>query len=179
MTFTTYEKIIRTLTDIDARYRVLHHPPEGETTAASRLRNHALAQAAKSLVVRVAVGKRQRHYVLAVVPGHRFVDLARLCQLVGGTRAAFADRAGAERLGGGVSGSIPPISFDPDLQVIVDPEVLSHNELYFNAARLDRSIALATGDYLVAARPRVESIACERASGPTAPTVATGSGAVD
>jgi hypothetical protein len=32
---------------------------------------------------------------------------------------------------------------------LVDPSLLEHNELYFNAARLDRSLVLKTSDYVV------------------------------
>jgi Ala-tRNA(Pro) deacylase len=41
----------------------------------------------------------------------------------------------------------------------VDPALLEDDELYFNAARLDRSMALRTSDYVALARPRVERIA--------------------
>jgi len=41
----------------------------------------------------------------------------------------------------------------------VDPAVLRLPELYFNAARLDRSIAMATDDYARLAAPRVAAIA--------------------
>ena len=37
--------------------------------------------------------------------------------------------------------------------------LLDNEELFFNAARLDRSIAIKAQDYLKAANPRLESIA--------------------
>ena len=57
-----------------------------------------------------------------------------------------------------MSGSILPFSFNPDLHLITDPALLVHEELFFNAARLDRSIALATNDYVALAQPRIEPI---------------------
>jgi Ala-tRNA(Pro) deacylase len=45
------------------------------------------------------------------------------------------------------------------LELIADPTLLDQGELYFNAARLDRSIVLKTHDYLAVANPRVERIA--------------------
>lgn len=50
-------------------------------------------------------------------------------------------------MSGSVSGTIPPFTFHPELRFIVDPELLSHPEIVFNAARLDRSLALNTQDY--------------------------------
>ena len=64
----------------------------------------------------------------------------------------------AEDLAGTPVGTIPPFSFDERLELFVDPELLEFTEVFFNAARFDRTIALATADYLAAAKPRVESI---------------------
>lgn len=72
---------------------------------------------------------------------------------------SFASSNVAERLAGSVAGTILPFSFDQTLELIVDPAVLASPELFFNAARLDRSLALATGDYAALVRPRLEAIA--------------------
>jgi len=51
--------------------------------------------------------------------------------------------------------------------LIVDPSLLENDELYFNAARLDRSVVLNTRDYLTLAKPRIEGIAERRKSSGT------------
>ncbi|WP_084556798.1 YbaK/EbsC family protein [Hamadaea tsunoensis] len=155
----TYGRIIDLLDTSGARYRLIEHGPEGRTEAASLLRDNPLAKAAKCIVIRVSLTKKGRRYVLAVVPGDRKVDLDEVSRVVGGTKAAFASREVAERMSGSVSGSIPPLSFHPELDLIVDESLLKLDEFFFNAARLDRSVALAVDDYLVLARPRVERIA--------------------
>jgi Ala-tRNA(Pro) deacylase len=169
MTAETYRRLITLLDSNRARYRLIHHAAEGRTDLASAHRRHPVAQAAKSLVVRVKLSKRKRRYVLAVIPGDRFVDLARLSHLFGGMGAAFATKDVAEELAGSVSGSILPFSFDPELEVVVDRGLLVHDELYFNAARLDRSVALHTEDYLALASPPVEDIATHTAPAPLSP----------
>jgi len=58
-----------------------------------------------------------------------------------------------------VVGTVLPFSFNPDVDVIVDPSLLKNEYMYFNAARLDRSFALRTQDYVGVARPRMERIA--------------------
>ncbi|MFF8641573.1 YbaK/EbsC family protein [Streptomyces sp. NPDC015345] len=155
--------VFRRLTDMfssgSVSYRMIPHEPEGSTEAASRLRRHPLQQAAKSIVVRVATGKRSRRYVLAVVPGDRRVDLAALAERYGGREASFADRAVAERLAGSVSGSITPFAFSSELDLLVDENLLVHEEIYFNAGRLDLSVALSVSDYLDLAEPTVAPIA--------------------
>lgn len=158
MTGDTYEHLIAELDAIGARYRLIDHEPEGRTELVSAMRGNALAQAAKCLVVLVKVGKKQSRYVLAVVPGDARLDLAALKSLLGGTYVGFASTAKAEELAASVSGTVLPMSYHPQLELIVDPSLLAHDELYFNAARLDRSMALATEDYLRVAKPRVERI---------------------
>jgi Ala-tRNA(Pro) deacylase len=62
-------------------------------------------------------------------------------------------------LAGSVAGTILPFSFNSALEVIADPALLEQDELYFNAARLDRSIVIKTRDYMAIAKPRLERIA--------------------
>jgi Ala-tRNA(Pro) deacylase len=61
-------------------------------------------------------------------------------------------------------GTILPFSVNPELEPIVDPSILDNDKQYFNAARLDRSMVLATTDYLALAKPRIERIAEARIS---------------
>jgi Ala-tRNA(Pro) deacylase len=142
-----------------ARYRLIDHAPEGRTEVASLLRGHPLAQAAKSIIVRARMTKRTSRYVLAVVPGDRRVDLERIREMAGARDAGFADRTTAERLAATISGTIMPFAFDSALELLVDPSLLAHPEVFFNAAALDRSVALHTSDYIKLARPTLRRIA--------------------
>lgn len=156
----SYDRLIGLLDAGGARYRVLDHPPEGRTDLASRLRGHALEQAAKCMVVRIGLARRrQRRYLLVVVPGDRQVDMEELRVRYDGSDAALAGRDTAERLAGSACGSIVPFSFSPDLELLADPGLLRHEEIYFNAARLDRSVALSTPDYVTLAQPRLAPVA--------------------
>ncbi|ARF54318.1 YbaK/EbsC family protein [Streptomyces gilvosporeus] len=152
-------RLLRLLETGGARFELLEHAPEGQTVRASALRGHALAAAAKCMIVTVTGGADGARHVLAVVPGDRRVDLARIAGEYGGKRARLADRALAEGLSGCVSGSIIPFSFHDELTVLADPGLFDHPTLYFNAARLDLSVALAAADYRALANPRVVPIA--------------------
>jgi Ala-tRNA(Pro) deacylase len=154
-----YGRLIALLDEYGAVYRLIDHAPEGRTEFVSPLRGNRLSQAAKCLVLMVKVGKKVTRYVLAVVPGDAKVDVQAVRGLLGGTYATFASADVAERLAGSVTGTILPFAFHPELELIVDRGVLEHEELFFNAARLDRSMALRTSDYVALARPRVERIA--------------------
>ncbi|MGY5138881.1 YbaK/EbsC family protein [Streptomyces nigrescens] len=155
----TYIKLIGLLDERGARYRIYEHAEEGATEAVSALRGNPVEQAAKCLVVMVKLSKKTKRYVLAVVPGDRRVDLGAVKALLGGSYAGFATPEVAERLAGSVSGTILPFSFDEELALVVDPALLEQPEIFFNAARLDRSLALATADYVAIAEPRVEPVA--------------------
>jgi Ala-tRNA(Pro) deacylase len=153
-----YRRLIDQLDVAAARYRLIDHPPEGRTELVSALRGHDVSAAAKCLIVMVKIGKRVTRHVLAVVPGDARLDMAAVKALLGGTYVAFADTARAERLAGSVSGTVLPFSYSPDLELVVDPALLRTPELYFNAARLNRSVALATEDYVRLASPRLAPI---------------------
>ncbi|MEV5494708.1 YbaK/prolyl-tRNA synthetase associated domain-containing protein [Nonomuraea fuscirosea] len=153
-----YERLIADMDAGGARYRVIEHAPEGRTELVSALRGHDVAQAAKCLIVMVKVGKKQTRHVLAVVPGDARLDLQAVKALHDGTYVSFAGKEKAEELAGSVSGTVLPFSYDPRLELVADPSLLDHPELYFNAGRLDRSVALATDDYVRLAAPRMANI---------------------
>jgi Ala-tRNA(Pro) deacylase len=155
----TYTHLITFLDQHGAQYRLIDHPPEGRTEIVSPMRGNRLAQAAKCMVLMVKIGKKVTRYVLGVVPGDTRVNLNAVKTLLRGTYISFASPDIAERLAGSVAGTILPFSFTPELELIVDPSLLKNDEIYFNAARLDRSMALKTNDYVALARPRLEPIA--------------------
>ncbi|GLY89452.1 YbaK/EbsC family protein [Actinoallomurus iriomotensis] len=153
-----YDQLVADLDAAGARYRLIDHAPEGRTDLVSALRGHDVAHAAKCMVVMVKIGKKRTRYVLAVVPGDARLDLQAVKALVDGTYATFASRDRAEELAGSVSGTVLPFSYDPRLELIADPALLDAPELFFNAGRLDRSIALVTDDYVRVAAPRMAPI---------------------
>jgi Ala-tRNA(Pro) deacylase len=155
----TYSRLIELLDRHNASYRLIDHAPEGRTEVVSPMRGNALSQAAKCIVLMVKIGKKVTKYILAVVPGDRKVDLQAVKAQMGATYVAFASQDIAERLAGSVAGTVLPFSFTPELELVVDPSLLENNEIYFNAARLDRSMVLKTSDYVALANPRLGRIA--------------------
>ncbi|WP_327093101.1 YbaK/prolyl-tRNA synthetase associated domain-containing protein [Nonomuraea sp. NBC_01738] len=153
-----YDRLVKDLDTAEARYRLIDHAPEGRTEEVSALRGHPMSHAAKCLIVMVKQGKKVTRYVLAVVPGDARLDLQAVKGLLAGTYVSFAALERAEELAGSVSGTVLPFSYHPDLELIVDPALLEAPEIYFNAARLDRSIALVTEDYVRLAEPQVATI---------------------
>ena len=156
--FATYERLIELLDANGAHYRLIDHPPEGRTELVSPMRGHPVAQAAKCIIVMIKVGKKVTKFVLAVVPGDARVNLDAIKSLKGGTYAGFAPPERAEELAASVVGTVLPFAMDSRLELIADPALKQHDEIFFNAARLDRSIGLQTQDYIRLAHPRFEAI---------------------
>jgi Ala-tRNA(Pro) deacylase len=155
----TYSQLIALLDQYGAHYRLMDHAPEGRTEIVSPMRGNKLSQAAKCIILMVKIGKKVTKYVLAVVPGDTRVDLNAVKTLLRGTYISFASPDIAEKLAGSGAGTILPMAFNPQLELIVDPSLLKNAEIFFNAARLDRSMALKTSDYVEVSKPRLERIA--------------------
>lgn len=155
----TYQHLISLLDTSSVDYRLIDHEPEGATDTVSALRGHPVSQAAKCIVLRVKVDRRTTRHVLAVVPGDRRVDLDAVRTLFAARYVGFSDATTAQRLARAVPGSVLPFSFDPDLVLVADPDVVAQPRLYFNAARLDRSLVISGSAYAELARPRLARIA--------------------
>jgi len=153
-----YTRLISLLEECGAHYRVIDHAPEGRTEIVSPLRGNDLRDAAKCLILIVKTSGKSKKYVLAVVPGDRKLSWAMVKGLYRATYVGFASSDVAEDLAGSITGTILPFSFTPKLELIVDCNIATTDEIYFNAGCLDRSIALWTADYLRIAKPRIESI---------------------
>jgi Ala-tRNA(Pro) deacylase len=121
------------------------------------MRGHDVSHAAKCMVVRVKIGKKDRRYILAVVPGDARINFNAVGDLFRG-QAMMAAQDIAEKLAGSVAGTVLPFSFNDELILIVDPSLKDHEFIYFNAARLDQSVELKTADYLRITNPRMERI---------------------
>ena len=153
-----YTHLIEFLDRHGIQYRLIDHAPEGRTDIVSVMRGNRLKQAAKCIVLMVKIGKKVTRYVLAVIPGDAKLHLDAIKRLMSGTYASFASPHIAEELAGSVAGTILPFAFRQELELIVDPSLLENDEIYFNAARLDRSMVVKTSDYVSVARPRLEHI---------------------
>ncbi|MFK8908258.1 YbaK/EbsC family protein [Streptomyces sp. YS-3] len=155
----TYQRLIDLLDSTATVYKIIDHKPEGTTETVSALRGHPVSEAAKCLILIVKIDRRITRYVLAVVPGDRRVDLNAVRTLFAARYVGFSDAATAERLAHAVPGTVLPFSFHPELELIADPGVTALPRLYFNAARLDRSLVISGEDYARVAQPRIERIA--------------------
>jgi Ala-tRNA(Pro) deacylase len=124
-----YEKLLALLDRHGAAYRLIDHPPEGQTDKVSALRGHPLGSAAKCLILIVKLGRKITRFFLAVVPGDARVDTSKIRALLGATYVGFAATDVAEQLSGSIAGTVLPFTFHPDLILIADPSLQDHDEI--------------------------------------------------
>lgn len=158
MSETTYTKLIRLLDDNKADYRLIDHEAEGRTELVSAMRGNDMKQAANCIILMVKIGKKEKKYVLSVYPADKRLDMNAVKNLFGGKYVAFADKDKAEALAGSVLGTVLPFPMSDEVEFIVDPGVIDNDEIFFNAAKLDQSVALKASDYERIAQPRLEPI---------------------
>lgn len=141
-------KLTQLFTEHQARFRVLHHEAGGKSSeSVAKIRGTELGQGAKALCC-VVKGGGQKVYVLGVLPSDQQADLARLASAVGGKRASLASPDEVKELTGCVFGAVPPVSFHPELKLVIDPMVFErYEEIAFNAGQLDASIIINAQDF--------------------------------
>jgi Ala-tRNA(Pro) deacylase len=101
-----------------------------------------------------------RRYVLAVLPGDRRVDLDAVRCLYGARYAGFCDGATAAELARTQPGIVRPFVMHDGGGPSRRRRPFRQRQVYFNAARLDRSVCLDVGDYRRMIRnARIEHIA--------------------
>ena len=151
---------LRALLDREgASYRVIEHEPEGRTEVIAKIRGNRIEQSIKSMVLQVRLTRKENIYCLANIPGHCRVDFNGVKNYFNADSVAFAQREKAQELTGCVIGSIPPFSFNEQLQLLADPLIQENEEVVFNAGRLDRSIMMKLSDYIRIAKPQLVPIA--------------------
>ncbi len=155
-----FERLEELLKRENARYRVIRHPAVGTSEKVAEIRGTQPGQGAKAMLCRVR--DKTDVMVLAILPGDRKVDFRKVARAVGGKKASFASPEEATAKTGCVIGAIPPFSFSPEIRLVVDPQLLArHEEIAFNAGRLDTSIVMDSADYRRIASPLLADITAE------------------
>ena len=147
-----FDKVNELLQNEGARFRVIRHSAEGSSAKVAEIRGTSPSQGAKAMLC--FVKDLPDVFVLAVLSGDRKVDFRKVGQAVGGRKASLVSPDVAKTLTGCEMGAVPPFSFWPNVRLVVDPKLVElHDEIAFNAGRLDTSMVLNSMDYLRIARP--------------------------
>ena len=95
---------------------------------------------------------------VGVVPVSGQLDLKALARAVGGSKAAMADLAAAERATGYVAGGISPVGQKRPHPTVVDESALAHDVVYVSGGRRGLDLGLAPADLVRATGATVAPI---------------------
>ena len=152
-----FDQLDELLRSRGARYRILEHPAEGKSEEVARIRGTTPGQGAKAMLCRSKDDADR--FILAILPGDRKLDFRKVAEAAGLKKVTLASPEEATRETGCVIGAIPPFTFSPRIELVVDPALVeSHDEIAFNAGRLDRSMVLNSQDYVCIAKPRLHPV---------------------
>ena len=137
-------------------YEVVKYEPEEKGAEfAAKATGYPLARMVKTLVVELD----RKSYCLALLPGHRELDLKKLAALCGAKRSAMVDIKTAERLTGYLVGGISPFGTQQRLKTFMEESILANEEILINAGQRGVMLKMAPGDIVAALGCKVMSIA--------------------
>ena len=116
---------------------------------------YPLERTVKTLVVELD----HKRYCLALMPGHREVDLKKMASVCGVKRTAMVDTKTAERLTGYLVGGISPFGTQQRLETVMESSILNNDEILINAGQRGVMLKMAPGDIVTALACQVSSIA--------------------
>lgn len=132
------------------RYR---HLEKGAAFAAGAT-GYPIERTVKTLVAALD----QESFHLALLPGHRALDLKKLAAVLGARRSALVDTQIAERLTGYHVGGISPFATRRRLPIVMEARILDREEILINAGQRGVMLKMAPADIASALDCRVASI---------------------
>ena len=92
---------------------------------------YPLERTVKTLVVELG----RKNYCLALLPGHRELNLKKLASALNVKRSAMVDIKTAERLTGYLVGGISPFGTRQRLETVMESSILENSEILINAGQ--------------------------------------------
>lgn len=146
-----FEKIRRFLAGTD--YELQDHEPVYTSAEAAEVRGLPLSTGAKSLLLKTSEG-----FLLSVLPGDRKLDSKKVKALVPGKSFRFATPDEVRDVMGCAVGACYPFGNLIGVRMVVDPILLSQEEISFNPGVHDRTITMKSADYRRLASPELHEI---------------------
>ena len=136
--------------------RFSHAPVRTSEEAAAARPGYSLTQGAKAIILRVKRGKRDKRFVMLVLPADRRFDSKLVKAHFQARDIRFATEAEALSLTGGVQpGGVPPFGGIFDLPLYATPQLFDQERIVFNAGDRRFSLAMRSADYRRLAAPEI------------------------
>lgn len=155
------ERIVRLFSERGIQFRMVEHVPcrtSEESAQARTAAGDAVVCGAKAIVVKLKRKGGATEFGVLVLPGSSRIDAKMLLEHLPDVKDfRFATQAElADHAEGLAPGMMPPFArtiFERLTRLYVDPGLLDHRAVGFNAADLTRSIIVASKDYVRVAAP--------------------------
>jgi Ala-tRNA(Pro) deacylase len=145
------------LTAKHVSFEVHAHPEAYDAQHLAQSLHVAGRNVAKTVLVRANHGYK---YVVAVLPAHRHIDLARLSAALGGAAVSLATEAEiGERCPDCEFGVLPPFGSQYNLTTVADCELAKDDEIYFAGDTHREAIGMAYKDFDQVEHPLVAPFA--------------------
>lgn len=153
-------QIIELLESHQHWHETFEHEPVRTSQEAAKIRSgYNLSQGAKALIIRLKYSKNESKFVMLVLPGDARFDKKKVAGVFKTKDIRFATEAEVSEITSGVElGGVPPFGNLFGLDVIVDPRLLEHEKIIFNAGDRRFSVAMKTEDYVTLVQPKVARI---------------------
>lgn len=138
-----FEEILSLLQSVGAEHHVMEHEPVRTSEQAAQVRGTELGRGAKALVLECG-----DCLVMAVISAARQVDFKALKRELGEKRVQMASPERVMQATGCQPGGVPPFGKLFGLRVVLDPALLEHEWIDFNAGERTRSVEMRSADYL-------------------------------
>jgi prolyl-tRNA editing enzyme YbaK/EbsC (Cys-tRNA(Pro) deacylase) len=136
-----------------------HEPVRTSEQAAKTRPGYSLQQGAKAIIVRVKKSRKDKAYVMLVLPADLRFDNKKVKDYFGSKDVRFATEQEVLDLTGGVQvGAVPPFGNLFDLEVLADPQLLENEKIVFNAGDRRFSVAMKSEDYIKLVNPTIADI---------------------
>jgi Ala-tRNA(Pro) deacylase len=135
------EKIQSYLDENGIKYRLIEHPAAGSADEYHETLGTRYEQQAKALFIRYKKPGDKGFVVLALQAQKRG-DLDRVARLISAAEVRLGTARQLEETTGCGFGELPPLGRLYGLQLLLDKDLLTEDEIYFNAGSLTTSIAV-------------------------------------
>ena len=154
------EDIKNKLIESGSWFETFEHEPVRTSEQAARTRpGYSLQQGAKAIIVRVKKSKKDKVFVMLVLPADLRFDNKKVKDYYQSKDVRFAAEQEVLEITGGVQvGAVPPFGNLFDLEVLVDPKLLENEKIVFNAGDRCFSIAMKSEDYIKLVNPKIVDI---------------------
>jgi Ala-tRNA(Pro) deacylase len=136
-----HDRIVKYLNSNGVEYEVIRHRPAASAEEYHQALGTRYEQQAKSIFLRV---KRagQKGFAVLTIQAQKRADLRRAAALLGAREAKMATKEQLEEQTGCTSGELAPFGRLYSVPVLIDADLLTQDEIYFNAGDLSMSLRM-------------------------------------